>query len=350
VQTGRQSGLSAVYSQLLDFESAELYLQRQPELAGKTFGEAIFAYGTSALVGVATAAGEVLVPPPLDRKFEPGDDVIAITHDDDVLVLDGGRDQLPIDADAIVATAPDHTHAPERTLVLGASVRTATVVRQLDAHVAPGSEIVVVGEDAALLAITAERATLTTRVGDLTDRSVLDSLDATRFDHVLVLSETRGRTQEMADARTTVILLHLRDIERRAGKRVPITSEILDILNRDLAAVAEADDFIVSNTLVSLMVGQLAQNPRLVRVFDELFSTGGHEIYLKPAARYVRPGEVSFATVCEAALRRDEVAIGYRLARGARDAAASYGVVVDPPKRARVRLGVDDRVIVLATD
>ena len=350
VQTGRQSGLAVVYTHLLDFETAEIYLQPQPELVGKTFREAVFAYDTSALIGVATVGGEILVPPALDRVFERGDDVIAITHDDDTLVLDGGRDQLAIDAAAIVGGAADHVHAAERTLVLGATSRTATVVHELDRHVAVGSEILVVGEDAELLPTATERARLVTRVGDLTDRALLDSLDATSFDHVLVLSETRARTQDMADARTTVILLHLRDIERRAGKRVPITSEILDVLNRDLAAVAEADDFIVSNTLVSLMVGQLAQNPRLVRVFDELFTIGGHEIYLKPATHYVEPGEVAFATVCEAALRRDEIAIGYRIAARARDAAASYGVVVDPAKRARVRLGADDKVIVLATD
>ncbi len=85
---------------------------------------------------------------------------------------------------------------------------------------------------------------------------MLDTLDVTSFDHVLALSVTVGRTQEMADARTMVTLLHLRDLERIADKRVPITSEILDIGNRDLASVAEADDFIVSNTLVSLMVSQ----------------------------------------------------------------------------------------------
>jgi hypothetical protein len=154
----------------------------------------------------------------------------------------------------------------------------------------------------------------------------------------------------MADARTTVTLLHLRDIERRAGKKVPITSEILDIQNRDLAAVAEADDFIVSNTLVSLMVSQLAENPDLVHVFDELFSSGGFELYLKSAATYVEAGPVTFATVTEAAMRRGELAIGYRLAASAKDASKSYGVVVGPAKQAVATLGKGDKIIVLAED
>jgi len=48
------------------------------------------------------------------------------------------------------------------------------------------------------------------------------------------------------------------------------------------------------------------------------------------AIDYVKPGATTFATVCESALRRSEIAIGYRLAGSARDPAAAYGVVVNP--------------------
>jgi hypothetical protein len=353
VQTGRQSGLSVVYTELLDFEGNEIYIEEEKALAGKTFRDAIFAYNTSTVIGVETAAREILLPPALDRRFEPGDRVIAISEADDTLVLDGKKPA--IEDDLIHATAPDHAHPSERLLVLGTSARLPLVLAELDAYVTAGSEVVIVGEDdpAAVVAPIRERLQrirVSARPGDLTERGLLESLDVTSFDHVIVLSEIRDRTQEMADARTTVTLLHLRDLERLAGKKVPITSEILDIQNRDLAAVAEADDFIVSNTLVSLMVSQVAENPELVGVFDELFSSGGYEIYLKPATDYVRPGSVSFGTVCEAALRRGEVAIGYRLANSARDADASYGVAIGPAKRSTVELGAKDKIIVLAED
>jgi hypothetical protein len=52
--------------------------------------------------------------------------------------------------------------------------------------------------------------------------------------------------------------------------------------------------------------------------------------------------------VCESALRRSEIAIGYRLADKARDAAAGYGVVVNPDKRGKVSFSNEDRIIVLA--
>jgi hypothetical protein len=347
VQTGRQSGLSVVYTELLDFAGAEIYIRPEPALTGTTFRDAVFRYGTSALIGVLTGGGETLVPPPFDRPFAAGDRAIAISSDDDTVILDG----TPIPFDEAMLVAPRSTTArpPERTLVLGAGTRLATVLDELNTYVAAGSETVVVSEGPDTLpehALANMRVTM--RTADLTDRGVLESLDVTSFDHVLVLSETIGRTQEMADARTTVTLLHLRDLERISGKKVPITSEILDSENRELASVSEADDFIVSNTLISLMLSQIAENPHLVRVFDQLFAAEGFEIYLKPASDYVRTGDQPFGVVCEAALRRGEIAIGYRLAARANDPAAAYGVAINPPKRGAVRLGAADKVIVLA--
>ncbi|MCL5999103.1 MAG: potassium transporter TrkA, partial [Chloroflexi bacterium] len=50
VQTCRQSGLSVVYTELLDFGGDEIYFKHEPALAGKTFGEALLAYEDSALI------------------------------------------------------------------------------------------------------------------------------------------------------------------------------------------------------------------------------------------------------------------------------------------------------------
>ena len=345
VQTGRQSGLSIVYTELLDFAGNEIYVVAEPKLAGVAFRDVVHRYATSAVIGVITASGETLVPGPLDRVLAEGDRLIAISRDDDTVVLDGAAPKL--DEGALVPPPPKAEPRPERTLVLGAGTRLGTVLGELDKYVAPGSETLVVAEGVAEPPALANMR-VAARAADITDRRVLESLEVTSFDHILVLSELTGRTQEMADARTTITLLHLRDMERVAGKKVPITSEILDIGNRELASVAEADDFIVSNTLVSLMVSQIAENPHLVRVFDELFSPEGYEIYLKPADEYVRAGSHAFGVVCEAALRRGQVAIGYRLARTANDPAAAFGVAINPSKSAAVELGAADKVIVLA--
>jgi len=41
------------------------------------------------VIGVLATSGEMLVPPPLDRKFVEGDQVVAISEDADTVVADG---------------------------------------------------------------------------------------------------------------------------------------------------------------------------------------------------------------------------------------------------------------------
>ena len=84
-------------------------------------------------------------------------------------------------------------------------------------------------------------------------------------------------------------------------------------------------------------------------VLDFLFDSDGSEVYLKPAGRYIRPGEsVDFYSVLEAARRRGETAIGYRVAEHAFDSSKNYGVRLNPLKTDRLAFAPADRIIVLA--
>ena len=118
-----------------------------------------------------------------------------------------------------------------------------------------------------------------------------------------------------------------------------------------LAEVARADDFIVSDRLVSLMIAQVAENKHLNAVFGDLLDPEGSEIYLKPAGDYVQLGQaVPFAAVIEAARRRGEIAFGYRIAAHRRGCLGAYGVSVNPAKTATVTFAAADRIVVLAED
>jgi ion channel POLLUX/CASTOR len=126
---------------------------------------------------------------------------------------------------------------------------------------------------------------------------------------------------------------------------------MLDDRNRELAEVTKADDFIVSDNLISLLLSQVSENKRLTDVFETLFSADGSEIYLRPAELYIRAGaQVDFYTVLEAARRRGETAIGYRVAALARSSKDHYGVRVNPRKTDRVSFADGDKIIVLAED
>jgi voltage-gated potassium channel Kch len=63
VQTCRQSGLSVVYTELLDFGGDEIYFQEEPALTGKTFGGALLAYEDSAVIGLQFQDGRTALNP-----------------------------------------------------------------------------------------------------------------------------------------------------------------------------------------------------------------------------------------------------------------------------------------------
>jgi ion channel POLLUX/CASTOR len=354
-QTCRQPGLSVVYMDLLDFAGDEIYFAAQPDLAGRTFGEALLGYRDSSLIGIAPATGAPVINPSMERVLGADDRLIFIARDDDTIYRTAAPAGTPIE-DAIVVR--EHARVqPDATLLLGWNARTPAVLLELDRYVAPGSRLTViaqgpgVAEEIEAVAKLLQRLTLEHRPGDTNDRHVLDAAIAQGHDHVVIMSYSNLLEAQRADARTLVTLLHLRDIEQQRGESFTIVSEMLDLRNRSLAAVTRADDFIVSKRLVSLAMSQLAENPQLSAVFDELFSEEGAEIYLKPIADYVAlDRDIDFYTVVESARRRAEVAVGYRLVARADDPAANYGVTLNPDKAATIRFAAADRVIVLARE
>jgi ion channel POLLUX/CASTOR len=352
-QTCRQSGLSTVYTDLLDFSGSEFYFRSEPALVGKTFGEAQLAYEDSAVVGIYPKDGTPQLNPPMDTRIGEGDQIVVIAEDDDTTHISGLTD-LKINHSAI-QIQPCATPSPERILILGWNWRASIVVSQLDAYVAPDSVVTVVADDPRagreLDSCCPQLRNLTcdSREGDSSDRHTLNGLGVGTYNHVIILCYADTLDIQAADARTLITLLHLRDIAERAGHRFSITTEMLDIRNRNLAEVTRADDFIVSDKLVSLLLAQLSENPILGDLFNDLFDPAGSEVYLKPAREYVTPGvTVNFYTVVEAARRRGESAFGYRLAAHSKDKDFNYGVVVNPKKSERITFGEADRIIVLA--
>ena len=156
---------------------------------------------------------------------------------------------------------------------------------------------------------------------------------------------------EPADSRTLITLLHLRELAAEAGIDFNIVSEMIDDRNRRLAEVTRADDFIVSDNIISLMMAQISENAALNEVYTQLFSSEGSEIYLRPAEWYVKLGEpVDFYTVIEGASRRAETAFGYRDATpdGAGDGQAE--IHINPEKTEKNVYQQGDLIIVLAED
>jgi hypothetical protein len=307
------------------------------------------------VIGLARSGGEVLLNPPMETRIEPGDQIVAISADDDTIHL-SGLTTYGID-EAAICDRPPTLPEPERILLLGWNHQGANVVRELDNYVAPGSELRVVAttphaaESLDLLRGSLKHLAVSSQEGDTTDRQVLEDLSLQTYNHIIVLSYSDELDVQEADALTLMCLLQLRDYSQRNDYDLSIVSEMLDLRNRELAEITQADDFIVSDALVSLMLAQVAENKQLNAVFTDLFDPEGSEVYLKPAGDYVQLGvPVNFYTVIEAARRRNEVAIGYREKAKSNSAEQQYGVTLNPPKSRQIAFDAKDSIVVLAEE
>jgi voltage-gated potassium channel Kch len=352
-QTSRQSGLSVVYTELMDFGGDEIYFKHEPALAGKTFGESLLQYEDSSLLGIRKADGRILLGPAMDTVVEANDQVFALSADDDTIRL-SSQSRAPVNETAIRSSSAPLNPQPEKCLILGWNRSGTTIVRELDNYVAKGSQVTVVADiyniEKQIIAQGGKlkNQKLVVQEGETTDRDLLNSLGVQDYDHVIVLAYSTVEPQE-ADAKTLVTLLHLRDMAEKDETPFSIVSEMLDLRNRELAEATQVDDFIVSEHLVSLMMSQFSENAELFDVFTDIFDPEGAEIYLKPVGDYVAIGQpVNFYTVVEAARRRGETALGYRKTAESNDSSKAYGVHTNPKKSEQVTFAAEDKIIVIA--
>lgn len=351
-QTCRQSGLSVVYTELLDFSGSEIYTIEEKALTGRSYRELIGAYNHCTVLGIRKKDGQTLLNPSMNTILDTGDGVIVIAEDDDRIILSQEAPTSPLFE--AIRTNGKAAASPERTLIMGWNEKAGRIILELDHYVPAGSRVLLVSEQEPPQAELDEireqlqHLNLHTEQADLTARKVIDRIAPVEYDHVILLCDQELDVQE-ADAKILISLLHLRNHAEQHGKDLNVVSEMRDIRNRTLAEVAKADDFIVSDNMISLLLSQISENKALADVFNQLFSNEGSEFYIRPIGDYVETDvEMDFHTLLEAAAGKQETAIGYRIAADSRNAEKAYGVNCNPVKSQKLKFQPDDRIIVLA--
>ncbi len=197
-QTSRQSGLSVVYTELMDFDGDEIYFKNEPALVGKCYGEALLAYEDSSVMGIYKADGRILLNPPMDSVIEAGDQIFALSQDDDTVRL-SSLSLPPVNQGAIRSNETPLKPQPEKCLILGWNRSGVTIVHELDHYVAPGSLVTIVAAEDHVQKEIDERGgnlknqQLLVQQGETTDRDLLNTLAPQEYDHVIVLADRDHR-------------------------------------------------------------------------------------------------------------------------------------------------------------
>jgi len=347
-QICRQAGLGAVYQELLDFDGDEIYFHADDKLTGAHWSQVLLAYETSSPLGLRRGDGTVMLNPDADTVLAADDQVIAVSEDDDTLVVGTLETYTPFDRDQPAAPplAPDHL------LMIGWNDLAPQMLEHLARAVTPGSTVDVVVDPALVtlhqgelpvspnMEITLSEAD-TSRIEPL--RAVLDMREYER----IVLVGYRELDIAEADARTLLGLVHARRILQPGHRNygTSIVAELLEPRSVQLGQIANPDDFVVSERLTSLLLAQLSENGELNGVFSELLDGTGVEITMRPASRYVSVGQgtTSWRDIVRAAACAGESAFGVLTP----SAIGAAEVVVNPAKSTALTLTDDTQIIVV---
>jgi len=341
--TCRQPGLSLVLTEFFDFGGDEFYFEQFPELNGKTFGETINLFAHSTVVGLEQN-GKVMLNPSMDLRLTAQDRMIHLAEDDNV---SKPQMQIPAVDLSVEAHIKDIETDKNHLLVLGYNHYLPDILTELDNYADKGTMIAVAGIQVPEFIATSQYKNIQVMSieCDIYNRVDLESLVKDDIKNILLLSELECCNDE-ADAKTLLLLIQIRDIEKKIGRDFNLTSEMRSVDNQKLASVANVNDFVVGSTITNLIITQVSENRKLALLFEDLLDADGSELYMKKACRYVKPDvETDFFTVTEIAKKRNEIAVGYKKV-------TPDGILIktNPVKADRISFGKDDYLIVIAQD
>ncbi len=142
-QTCRQSGLSIIYSELLQFEGDEIYFYSDHGIVGLTFKQSLFSFEDSCVMGVFTKEKKVLLNPDMNYQLKKEDQLILIAQDDSMI----NRLLLPKEVlPAAYIPKAKMEKELETTLILGWNHKGKKIIEELDHYVVKGSSVSILGE------------------------------------------------------------------------------------------------------------------------------------------------------------------------------------------------------------
>ena len=362
VQTSRSVGLSVVYGEVLSFDGCEMYFH-EDDWGDITWENLPYRFPDGIPMAIRRKDGQLLINPSVDEKMLAGDSILILAEDDSTieyvsqpvasakdLELAGGRKDMAI----------------ENNLLIGWTAKTPTILREYADYVLEGSKISIM--------LRAQNESVTHSIAELNEE--LESItielieqnplqtegllaaDPFSFDNIIILSQGDSEDdidEERTDSETIVILLLIRQIFKERPEeaaKVKLITEILDSEVQSLVTRTGVNDFIISNRFVSMVLAQISEDADIQRVYDDLFSEDGSEIYLKPASLYFKefPIQVSYADMIRITQKREEVCLGVKLKKDEKDIEKNFGVKLIPEKNLTYTLNANDSLVVLAED
>lgn len=390
IQCALQPGLARVFSHILAFEYNEFYFKCFPELQRRRFADVCFMFEDAVPFGIhfrepqiqEDADGKeqrvkIWINPHGDTVLEAEDEIIVIAEDNDSFSIGDLNMVDPRDVPDFQEAEP----VPVKWLLMGFRRDLDDMINEVDKWVAKGSTLTMMsahstefridvlksgGLKQELLETNHPNANCSLLFDEgnpvlLRDLERLDQPKVHEFDAIIVLTESVDSDNNPlvplnCDSRTLVTTLLVRDIQKRAGRVNTLCCEILDPRTEKLLALSSLDDYISVNDMVSMALGQIAEESDIHGLIDEIFKPEGSEMHIKDIRLYAQEGEtLSWWEIVARARMRGEVAMGFIKKELSPNPILNPGNkaqkdVFDGDKFTRIMWAYGDQLVVLSED
>lgn len=388
--TCRHNGLSQVFTEVFNFTGHEFYIAR-PETneklyamaRGKTIRQINRLLPKAIAFGIIQKDGSVLIDDPNLVVLEEGCQLLLLQEDDDKVI--------PSEEQPVSFEPPTDHYVPEPSsiLIIGCNEKLPYILREMCDYLTPGTMVYLASDpddlnywltddvimDMLEKNIDSKITLHRQEIPDQDDKNeqrrknniriddhkyIHAQLDKYKPQYVLTLSPDELDDTE-ADEKALKILLYCKNYkDTHPDADFGITCEMRSVENQLLAQGTMASDFVISRSIASLMMSQIAENRELREVFEHLLSSEGFEIYMKPAKYYMnlsngKPTDIF--SVQDAVAEKGEIFIGYKKAAGTGGSASNTDdlILLNPVKiRGRAAMEYsflpEDEFIVLARD
>lgn len=304
-----QTGLSETFREIFNYEGCEFYPVEIEGSTGLTFEDLMTRINHATPAGVYRD-GKMILNPGADFVIEEGDRIVVFAEDREKARLEEAKElsaksEIPIDA--------DYSEKATGVVIFGFNETLPLVLRELPEHV---NKVSLIGQTLPETVLKKLKSIAERREFQLniypdkpeTDEELLQIADLT--EHIIILNN-HDMDPEEADMEVIFLLLNLRDIRSRNHLRFNITVEMRKEHSHRLVGDGDNTDFLVSSSMSSLFLAQLAESPELISAFREILSNRGNELYLKNAADIRMEGTWSIRELRRIILRSGYIFLGY---------------------------------------
>ena len=319
-QAIRNKHISTVVLDFLDYAGDEVYFFKAGVFVGLTFKQVMFNLQSEMLIGVLTINDKVVLNPDKNYIIQNEDQLIIIAEDDEnILKLHDKPYLSELLNNITIKPRTESFEEPKSILVLGWSKLGQQIFDKTIQFLGSGSKVsFLYRKDLVTTIPNTENYSHEVSLieSNTNDQELLSNcLTANDFDIVLILGYDDYYSEDVSDTYSMMKNLAVKKIleTKKTSFSTRIILQLNDGSKKDLISTNQESEFIVSDLLSALLITQLADNPKLWHVFEELFSEEGLKININHSNAYdsIKKEEISVEDLLVLALKKNETLIGY---------------------------------------